>query len=79
MCISELVLTFLAEDLPPPTPLTESVEDTYISMTSAPPPIVHCPQTNNVLGLSVEGAVMHVLKTLEVRIITTNNKNNNYD
>ncbi|XP_046988768.1 uncharacterized protein LOC124594436 [Schistocerca americana] len=62
------VYDILQDDLPPPTPLTESVEDAYITATSAPPAIVHCPRTNNVLGLSVEGAVMHVLRTLETSL-----------
>jgi hypothetical protein len=44
----------------------ESVEDTYISLTSAPPSMVVCNETNRILGLSVEGAIMHVLKALEV-------------
>jgi hypothetical protein len=44
----------------------ESVEDTYITLTSAPPSMVVCNETNRILGLSVEGAIMHVLKALEV-------------
>lgn len=44
----------------------ESEEDTYIILTSAPPSMVVCQETNRILGLSVEGAVMHVLKALEV-------------
>ncbi|XP_049800044.1 uncharacterized protein LOC126235364, partial [Schistocerca nitens] len=62
------VYDILQDDLPPPTPLTESVEDAYITATSAPPAIVHCPRTNNVQGLSVEGALMHVLRTLETSL-----------
>ena len=55
------------DEAPPPTPLMESVEDTYITLTSAPPSMVMCQETNKILGLSVEGAVMHVLKSLEVK------------
>lgn len=56
----------LPDEAPPPTPLLESVEDNYITLTSAPPNMVVNPTTNQILGLSVEGAVMHVLKSLEV-------------
>jgi hypothetical protein len=42
------------------------MEDTYITMTSAPPSMVMCQETNKILGLSVEGAIMHVLRALEV-------------
>jgi hypothetical protein len=45
----------------------ESEEDTYIMLTSAPPSMVVSQEDNRILGLSVEGAVMHVLKALEVR------------
>jgi hypothetical protein len=45
----------------------ESEEDTYIMLTSSPPSMVVCQENNRILGLSVEGAVMHVLRALEVR------------
>ncbi|GLG95977.1 Uncharacterized protein GBIM_02820 [Gryllus bimaculatus] len=53
------VFDILQDEAPPPTPLLESVEDTYIQLTSAPPAIVTCPRTDLPLGLSVEGAVMY--------------------
>jgi hypothetical protein len=55
-----------SDEAPPPTPLLESVEDNYISQTSSSPPVVTCGETGAVLGLSVEGAVMHILRALEV-------------
>jgi hypothetical protein len=61
-----LNFNLVADEAPPPTPLTESLEDTYITMTSAPPSMVMCQETNKILGLSVEGAIMHVLRALEV-------------
>ncbi|XP_069678763.1 uncharacterized protein [Periplaneta americana] len=62
------VYDILQDEAPPPTPLLESMEDTYITLTSAPPSMVVCHDTNRILGLSVEGAVMHVLKALEMSI-----------
>lgn len=57
-----------AEEAPPPTPLTESLEDTYITQTSAPPNIVVDKDSGKILGLSVEGAVLYMLKAFEVRV-----------
>lgn len=64
-CYVQIFIWF-ADEAPPPTPLTESMEDTYITMTSATPSMVMCQETNKILGLSVEGAIMHVLRALEV-------------
>lgn len=61
-----LIWFWFPDEVPPPTPLMESMEDTYITLTSAPPSMVVCNETNRILGLSVEGAIMHVLKALEV-------------
>jgi len=54
------------DEAPPPTPLLASVEDKYISQTSYSPPVVTCGTTGAVVALSVEGAVMHILRSLEV-------------
>lgn len=54
------------DEAPPPTPLLASVEDKYISQTSYSPPMVTCSNTGAVVALSVEGAVMHILRSLEV-------------
>ncbi|XP_065340527.1 uncharacterized protein LOC135939859 isoform X4 [Cloeon dipterum] len=59
------VYDILQEEAPPPTPLLESVEDNYIAQTSSSPSLVTCAETGAVLGLSVEGAVMYVLRALE--------------
>ncbi|XP_071448032.1 uncharacterized protein, partial [Hetaerina americana] len=59
------VYDILAEDVPPPTPLTESVEDAYISRTSAAPALFTSRATKKIVGLSVEGAVVHVLGAFE--------------
>lgn len=50
----------------PPTPLVESVEDNYISMTSAPSTTISNPADKTLLGVSVESAIINVLKTIEV-------------
>lgn len=54
------------DEAPPPTPLGESSEDDYIMMTSAPPPLVTAHNSKRVMGMSVEGMVLHTLRTLEV-------------
>ncbi|XP_059477759.1 uncharacterized protein LOC132198045 isoform X2 [Neocloeon triangulifer] len=59
------VYDILQEEAPPPTPLLESVEDNYIAQTSSSPSLVTCAESGAVLGLSVEGAVMFVLRALE--------------
>ncbi|KAG8224034.1 hypothetical protein J437_LFUL001111 [Ladona fulva] len=64
------VYDILAEDVPPPTPLTESVEDSYISRTSAAPALVTCRSTKRIVGLSVEGAVVHILGAFEEEFIS---------
>lgn len=58
----------VTEDIPPPTPLIESVEDNYITMTSAPPSMVSCPDSKVMLGVSLESAIINVLKVIEVNI-----------
>ncbi|KAJ1525795.1 hypothetical protein ONE63_008998 [Megalurothrips usitatus] len=65
------VYDILTEDAPPPTPLTESLEDTYITQTSAPPNMVVEKETGKILGLSVEGAVLYMLKAFEVSLTQT--------
>jgi len=60
-----------SDDAPPPTPLNESIEDTYITQTSAPPNVVVHKDNSRILGMSVEGAVLHVLKAIEVSINRT--------
>ncbi|CAL4063104.1 unnamed protein product, partial [Meganyctiphanes norvegica] len=42
-----------------------SSEDAYIMLTSAPPPLVSSHEGKKVLGMSVEGMVLHTLRTLE--------------
>ncbi|BET01584.1 phospholipase C [Nesidiocoris tenuis] len=59
------VYDILQDDAPPPTPLLESVEDTYIINTSAPPSSVSCGLSKSLLGVSVESAVICVLKAIE--------------
>ncbi|KAF6199507.1 hypothetical protein GE061_007533 [Apolygus lucorum] len=59
------VYDILQDDAPPPTPLLESVEDTYIINTSAPPSSVSCADTKDLLGVSVESSVICVLKSIE--------------
>lgn len=61
------VIIIILEDAPPPTPLMESVEDNYITNTSAPPSSVVCGQSKALLGISVESAVISVLKAIEVK------------
>ncbi|KAE8752899.1 hypothetical protein FOCC_FOCC000244, partial [Frankliniella occidentalis] len=65
------VYDILTDDAPPPTPLNESVEDSYITHTSAPPNIVLDKDTGKILGLSVEGAVLYMLKAFEVSLAQT--------
>ncbi|XP_073996296.1 uncharacterized protein isoform X2 [Rhodnius prolixus] len=62
------VYDILQEDAPPPTPLMESVEDNYITNTSAPPSSVVCGQSKALLGISVESAVISVLKAIEATL-----------
>ncbi|KAG8323632.1 hypothetical protein J6590_001352 [Homalodisca vitripennis] len=57
------VYDILQDDVPP-TPLVESVEDNYICLTSAPPSLVSAPD-KTIMGVSVESAVINVLKTIE--------------
>nr|XP_045618556.1 uncharacterized protein LOC123770570 isoform X4 [Procambarus clarkii] len=59
------VYDLLLDEAPPPTPLGESSEDDYIMMTSAPPPVVTTHDNKKVLGMTVEGMVLHTLKSLE--------------
>lgn len=65
--MSSDLLNINPDDAPPPTPLLESIEDTYIINTSAPPNSVSCIHSKTLLGVSVESAVISVLKALEVR------------
>lgn len=57
---------FVADDVPP-TPLVESAEDNYIYMTSAPPSAISGPD-KTLLGVSIESAIINVLKTIEVTL-----------
>ncbi|XP_063888633.1 uncharacterized protein LOC135115638 [Scylla paramamosain] len=59
------VYDLLLDEAPPPTPLGETSEDDYIMMTSAPPPLVTAQDSKRVLGMSVEGMVLHTLRSLE--------------
>ncbi|KAL1122757.1 hypothetical protein AAG570_003084 [Ranatra chinensis] len=59
------VYDILQDDAPPPTPLLESVEDNYITLTSAPPSFVASAKTKILLGVSVESAVFSILKAIE--------------
>ncbi|RZF45199.1 hypothetical protein LSTR_LSTR009970 [Laodelphax striatellus] len=59
------VYDLLLDDAPPPTPLTESVEDSYITMTSAPQPIISCKDSKAILGITVENAIICILKSIE--------------
>ncbi|XP_046688497.1 uncharacterized protein LOC124374291 isoform X3 [Homalodisca vitripennis] len=60
------VYDILQDDVPP-TPLVESVEDNYICLTSAPPSLVSAPD-KTIMGVSVESAVINVLKTIETSL-----------
>lgn len=61
-----MTISLSTDEAPPPTPLGESSEDDYIMMTSAPPPLVTAHNSKRVMGMSVEGMVLHTLRTLEV-------------
>ena len=55
----------ISDEAPPPTPLGDSMEDAYIMVTSAPPPLVTTDEGRKVIGMSVEGMVLHTLRSLE--------------
>ncbi|XP_075223466.1 1-phosphatidylinositol 4,5-bisphosphate phosphodiesterase epsilon-1-like isoform X4 [Lycorma delicatula] len=59
------VYDILLEEAPPPTPLMESVEDSYITLTSAPQPLVSCKETKTILGITVENAIISILRSIE--------------
>jgi len=66
--IFDIIITInnILADLQPNPPVTKSSEDNYIAVTSLSPSFVLNSDQSKLLGVSIETAIMNVLKEIEV-------------
>jgi len=57
---------FILADIQPNPPITKTYEDNYISVTSLTPSFVLNSDQSKLLGVSIETAIINVLKEIEV-------------
>lgn len=61
-----ITINNILTDLQPNPPMTKSNQDHYIAMTSLSPSFVLNSNQSKLLGVSIENAIMNVLKEIEV-------------
>lgn len=66
MSVIIITINTILADVQPNPPITKSYEDNFIAVTSLSPSFVLNSDQSKLLGVSIETAIMNVLKEIEV-------------